>query len=67
MSKRWIPPNANAARIRRARKAKALRAERRGKALIDMQASLRADESIEAMKRELDQKKAAPKAGRRAE
>jgi hypothetical protein len=56
MTKRWIPPKANAARVRRARKAQALRAERRGKAMIEVDASLRADEGIEALNRELDQK-----------
>lgn len=67
MTKRWIPPNANAARVRRARKAQALRAERRGKAAIEMEASLRADEGIEAMKRELDQNPVTKRPSRRAD
>lgn len=54
MKQTWIPGKADAARVKRARKAQALRAERRGKSLIEQEASRRADDGIEAMKLELD-------------
>jgi hypothetical protein len=54
MKQAWIPGKADAARVRRARQAKALRAERRGKQAIKLEAGRLADDAIEAMKREID-------------
>lgn len=55
MTGTWIPRKADAARVERARKAQALRALRRGKAAIEQEASRRADETIEVLKRSLEQ------------
>ena len=55
MKQKWIPKKANASQVTRARKAKALRALRRGKQALDVDASRRADEALEAARRELDQ------------
>lgn len=55
MQRGWIPKSADAARVTRARKAMALRANRRGKAALELEASRRADEGIDAARRELVQ------------
>lgn len=54
MTSKWIPKKADAARVARARKAKALRGERRGTALVKREAGRRADEALEALRQELD-------------
>jgi hypothetical protein len=54
MTVKWIPKNADVARVTRARKAKALRALRRGKSALEFEASRRADEGLESIKRDLD-------------
>jgi hypothetical protein len=56
MRQKWIPGKADATRVRRARRAKAVRAERRGKSVLEQEASGRADDGIEAMKAELDRR-----------
>jgi hypothetical protein len=56
MTRNWTPKKSDAARVTRARKAKALRAVRRGKTALDLEASRRADEGLDAIKRDLDQK-----------
>jgi hypothetical protein len=61
----WVPKKADAARVKRAREAQALRAERRGKAAIKLEASRRAAEGIEAVRRELDQAPTQPDSGKR--
>ena len=53
MTQKWIPKKSDAARVARARKAKALRAKRRGKATIEHEASRRADAGIDALVDEL--------------
>jgi hypothetical protein len=58
MTRKWIPKKADTVRVTRARKAKALRALRRGKTALDLEASRQADEGLETMKRTLDQKPA---------
>ena len=50
---KWIPRKASRERVVRARKAKALRALRRGQQRILEEASLRADFGIERLKAEL--------------
>ena len=54
MKQNWIPGKADVARVSRARKAKAVRAERRGKNILEQEASRRADDGIEAMRAQLD-------------
>jgi hypothetical protein len=53
MKRKWIPKKSDVVRVVRARKAKALRAERRGKAMIEHEASRLADAGIEALVDEL--------------
>jgi hypothetical protein len=53
MPQKWIPKKADAGRAERARKAKALRAKRRGVAALREEASRRADVGVERMKGEL--------------
>jgi hypothetical protein len=51
----WVPKKADPVRVKRARKAKALRALRRGKAAIEAEGSRQADEGVDALRRALDQ------------